>query len=292
MIQFAPMSNIDVPGLDFIQYPDVPVLVAHPIDAYQQILAPQTDFDGDRAYLPGYITTGGAINLPQFEKDIAGVIRENTIFAIAFWKTLLTSEIPFPVATLPDLRQAQLLLPHVIGKSAHPSESGAKEKSYGQHDFYLLELGWLLGVHPEMIQDFSTAMLANVALDILNDNHARRQERQRETLKIVYNTSNFFAKQRRYLNPVKAMVSLPDPDSKTTQSLGTEMEQNIAHNLAIPTYQAVIHPEVAKTDEALSPLWETIVGQWMLEELLKLTPAANPLQQSVSLQQKLPQLVA
>jgi hypothetical protein len=283
------MPNIDAPQFDIIKFPQPEVIVATPQQVYTEILEPQTRYDKPRLYFAGTTTSGGAINLPEFANNIPAVIRENTLFAVAFWKALLESKLPLTLSNpyIADIRDTQMLSPHTMGKSAYPpspTRRTPEDQRYGEYDFYAIWYGWILGVHPEMISHFSESMLAGVALHILKNHGLPRSTREKETFRIADNVTNYFYKHETNLQPIQAMISLPNPDLKKTQSLGTQTEQTVVKNIQIPSYNAVLHPEVAFEDKQFAPVWETRVGLWILQELVNKELPSNPFKQSVTFQ--------
>lgn len=280
------MSNLSALEVDSIKFDQRAATIAHPAQIYAEVMVPQTRLDKPRIYLPGSVTSGAAINIAEIATNIPRVIQENSLFATTFWDSLLNGQqsLALPDPKIDDIRSAQLLLPHALGKCVFPAPDGGAGERWAEYDYYVVWFSWILGIHPEMVAEFSQAMLAGVVLATVKDHSLPRAERRIETRKIVHNVSTYFVKNQPHLQPIQATISLPNPDRKSTQSLGTETEQEVVENMGVPSYDAVLHHEVAVTDPKYNALWQTMVGNWMLAELQKQDPTTNPLKQSVSFQ--------
>jgi len=287
------MSNVCVSGVEVIQFPQDEVIIASPSDLYTQVLAPQTKWHRPRVYLPGPITSGWAINIPEIRQEgIGQVIKENAVFGVTFLRILLQKNLPLslPKTQITDLKQAQLVIPHAIGQCAHPHQvdesnsAATPPESWKETDYYTIWLGWMLGVPSELIKCFSQEFLTGVLLTTLNDHHVDRSQRITEVAKVYQNTHEFFRAHRTDLNPISAAVTLPNPNPNTpTQSLGTGLERQVAQKLDIPLLQFMIHAEWAIDDPDFQPLWLTSVGRWFVKELQKLPPVPNQDRQPVSI---------
>jgi hypothetical protein len=286
MIQYRNMINYDVPGLSSIKFPEEDVVCTTPNELYVGVVAPQTDPNKKLTYLPGFITTGGAINIPGIREDIGRVIQENRYFAYVFWQTLLAHPKPTIIPGIGNMRETQLFSPHNLARCAFPDETGVlgdKPNFWAEYDFYVMQFAWVFGLKPELFVDFNRIMLEQVNLPILKSHSAPREERDKEAAKVANNIQRFFGQLNNPMRPIDSMVVLPNPDMDKVQSLGTALELQVAKDFGIPVYHTVIHPEVVYQDAGFSPVMRTTVGEWMIEELLRRERVPNPTNAAVSL---------
>ena len=281
------MPNIDAEHLAIVKFAQQSETVATPAQIYRDILFPQTNLSKPRLYFAGPITSGGIGSKPGYESNVSTVIQENTLFAVTFWKCLLNSKLPLalPNPPIPDIRQTLMLSPHTLGRCVLPeADPRTGETRWGEYDFYTLWYSWMLGLHPEAVPHFEEKMLAGVALHILRNHDLPRTSRRKETLRIIENISNYHAVNANALKPIKAMISIPNPDPKKTLSLGTEAEQDVMKNIGIPSYDTVVHPETAKNDAAFEAAWSTLGGEWLLNQLTNSVFRKDPSNVSVTFQ--------
>lgn len=286
MVQYRCMINYDVPGINSIKFPEDDVVYTTPERLYVDVVAPQTDPSKKLTYLPGYITTGGAINIPGIKEDISQVIQHNRYFAYVFWQTLLAHPKPTIIPGIGNIKDTQLFSPHNLARCAFPNEEGVlgdKPNYWAEFDFYAMQFAWVFGLKPDLFADFYRVMLEHVNLPVLKSHSAPRPERDKQAARVAKNIQRFFGPLNNPMKPIDSMVVLPNPDMDQVQSLGTALELQVAQDFGIPVFHTVIHPEVVYQDAGFNPVMETTVGRWMIEELLRRDRVPNPTNTAVSL---------